>query len=502
MPKKALGKEENQKGEGARGVVLFPGDLIQFGASTRIYALDGPREFDRGAMKASQQQALMLKNQQVKKISGEEVETLQSGDNHDMSWGINFDDADNDEDSTIQSNSRLAVDIADIPSKHRKIYENIEAKKYKLANMQLEMQRIQSKASSSDLTSGQTKQLESLELREKNVLQEISELETTLRDKMNSSGSQSLAKRGRHVDEDDVDDFFDRTSHKRSKMVEVQESAAETEASLMERCKMLFVRWKADTAKVENLTIKVDDLQYRLVTIYSTEQDDEESFFVKNDLDLVLEEYNTAVSSVQSVAGEIDEVEKLLRIVNDKVIVDRNMAFVGDLSKHKSLVESRNEEVVGDTVTVSNDIMAMPPPRTMPEVRPTEMAQIMMPPPLPSMSARRSPMPPPTVKVSQRSKPAVTDLKAPQSSTDKLIPSGNKVRGPDRPPQGTLSFLSSTDGKKNVMQKSGEKAPKKHILPPNNSATAFDSKKDTWVAPKGQDGSGITKLNAKFHGRY
>jgi hypothetical protein len=52
------------------------------------------------------------------------------------------------------------------------------------------------------------------------------------------------------------------------------------------------------------------------------------------------------------------------------------------------------------------------------------------------------------------------------------------------------------------MQKSGEKAPKKHILPPNNSATAFDSKKDTWVAPKGQDGSGITKLNAKFHGRY
>jgi hypothetical protein len=30
----------------------------------------------------------------------------------------------------------------------------------------------------------------------------------------------------------------------------------------------------------------------------------------------------------------------------------------------------------------------------------------------------------------------------------------------------------------------------------------MDTKKDEWVAPKGQDGSGRTKLNEKFAGRY
>jgi hypothetical protein len=34
-----------------------------------------------------------------------------------------------------------------------------------------------------------------------------------------------------------------------------------------------------------------------------------------------------------------------------------------------------------------------------------------------------------------------------------------------------------------------------------NPAVA-DPKKDEWRAPQGQDGSGITKLNAKFAGRY
>mmetsp|Transcript_20149 Transcript_20149/g.30229 ORF Transcript_20149/g.30229 Transcript_20149/m.30229 type:complete len:316 (-) Transcript_20149:2257-3204(-) len=50
--------------EGSRGVILFPGDVVQFGASTRIYVVQGPSYFDRGAVKARKQQRQQQQQQQ------------------------------------------------------------------------------------------------------------------------------------------------------------------------------------------------------------------------------------------------------------------------------------------------------------------------------------------------------------------------------------------------------------------------------------------------------
>jgi hypothetical protein len=64
---------------------------------------------------------------------------------------------------------------------------------------------------------------------------------------------------------------------------------------------------------------------------------------------------------------------------------------------------------------------------------------------------------------------------------------------------GTLAFIASmTHTKENTagMKPSSSPVPKKV------QKTVIDPKKDEWRAPQGQDGSGMTKLNAKFAGRY
>ncbi|KAL7451251.1 hypothetical protein ACHAWC_003074, partial [Mediolabrus comicus] len=47
------GSNNNREARGSRGVVIYPGDAIKFGCSTRIFVLEGPEEFERGAAAVS-----------------------------------------------------------------------------------------------------------------------------------------------------------------------------------------------------------------------------------------------------------------------------------------------------------------------------------------------------------------------------------------------------------------------------------------------------------------
>ena len=118
-----------------------------------------------------------------------------------------------------------------------------------------------------------------------------------------------------------------------------------------------------------------------------------------------------------------------------------------------------------------------------------------MPPPiLPGPSAIAAPiMPPP-----KRSR-VVGSSKPPSSSTDATSSETNKVASNPKKPIGTLAFLSS------MTKDSGKPANGKTEEDSKQDAkkkTVLDPKKDVWQAPKDQDGSGYTKLNAKFAGRY
>lgn len=533
LPKKSIGKVENLKGEGSRGVVLYPGDVIQFGASTRVYVLDGPSDFHRGSMKAMLQQPPLVPA--ASREYSDSLENIKSPTNSSqedgITWGISLEEEEEQEyhdyDTTTDDGQKDRIswssqDIGNIimSKSHKKLYDKIQAKRYKLTNIQNEMNRIQSKASSMELTLGQTKQLESLEQRENKLLQELSELETTLKDMMQNTKNGSDASQKRKLDhgkdenyngdddddDDDVDGFFDRTSesHKRNKIYNVSknidhydERKVETEESLIAQCEGLLLQFKSAKKRVAKTTSKRIAIQNQ---INAMAQEDEEYFFMKNDLDLALDEQGKAKAMVDSLAVQIDEIEKLLKVVNKSIMVDRDLLFVGHRSQYEKLIKSTQDDhytIAQPSINTSQPKSQQEPERQPQGVLSQEM--LMPPPSLPR------PVSTPTTRDSD-----TTD------SPEYTAAPYRKIRGPQLPARSTLDYLrhESTSVKSIVPPSLTANDERERIgntsssslSPPIQSHTvkddAYDTKTDHWVAPSGQDGSGFTRLNQKFQGRY
>lgn len=481
LPESTRGKlESNSQKAGSRGIVLYPGDILQFGASTRIFCLEGPPEFDRGAMKAKlqqqQQQQTTKATGQINHVAQPTQQTINPNANKkqnnddSVSWGISMDDDVDEETTASTADKTLPMDMQ-VPDKYRKAFDKLNTMKYKLSNLETEDGRIRRKG---ELSQGQEKQLQRNAERETNLKRSIVEFEEQLYDKIypEKAGSKKRESSSRRniSDEEGDDDFFDRTKKGEENFIEAEES----EKSLCAKWEKLFEQKKHHEAKINRAQRNVDTLRQKLSRLQAN--GDEDAFFVSNDLALANEALEKILDEQQRAINNMEEIEKLLKIVNPKIQTDRNSGYIGESIQK---VEPKIERAE-----------MLPPPIRLPAVpkkieADSNTDQFSMPPPVmrepikPSNAKNDNLMPPPKRK--RVVGPAMPPPSAPQVGQ----PSG----------KGTLAFLSSMTKPENTS--SPEKPSTRNV-----KKSAIDSKKDEWRAPEGQDGSGITKLNEKFAGRY
>ena len=120
------GSNNNREKRGSRGVVIYPGDAIKFGCSTRIFVLEGPEEFERGAavsasvLSSSQAAANVVADVHVAESLQEKrssVAAVDHGNDHDEQQQeaalLGVDEKNEDNDNAICSWGMSTVECSD-----------------------------------------------------------------------------------------------------------------------------------------------------------------------------------------------------------------------------------------------------------------------------------------------------------------------------------------------------------------------------------------------------
>ena len=530
LPPEACGKEDNNSNrKGSRGVVVYPGDAIRFGASTRLYILEGPEEYERGAIKLKQkmneESSAMAAAAHSANEGGDDEEggTANSNDNS-CSWGMS-DDIDTTADETEQQaahptahddNSNLPPlpsieqffyaqdDKYKISAPLYQLHSTYNTKTNKLQAIQKESSRIMAKENMG-LTDGQQAQLAKNQERITTLEKEINNLKNRIEDGMHNSihGGQRKVKkrqkeRSQYNEDDEIDDFYDRTASKRQRLEDVD---ADSEESLISKWKALIEEHTKQQQLVSRALDRCTTLQQQI----DSSKEDDDAFFIQNDLDLDNENLAKAQKAIEETNKELDNVEYLLKIVNPKLEWDRKERLIGTDTKQMRHTAVKVPTADDSMITKPTSTMMPPPPPVkattseslMPPPPPQTMASTTMPPPPSKSVMPEQVMMPPPKPVDTKSNDEQSSMSPPAVQKD-VPPKKKKIKGPQRPPsniQGTLAALThEADSRTGATSTDSQQKKKTQVI--------SNPKEDMWKAPADQDGSGRTALNDKFKGRY
>jgi pSer/pThr/pTyr-binding forkhead associated (FHA) protein len=435
-------RESNSTMAGARGVRVFPGDILQFGASTRIYCLQGPAEHERGRTTGATKDAKLTVPEAVALLT----ETTSSNDDgrHNCTSPLG------------DHNETLRDDI--VPPSHRRQWEQLLARRYKLENLERESDRINAKANVQDLSEGQERQLEKNQSNIDQIKMKVDALEQELKKAIFGS-SQALGTRRNRPGHEEIEDedVVDRTRDFSDDGQSDEPDQAMTEEAMSSAWVALCREYQSVVAKVASVSRAATTLQTKI-----TAASEDDVFFLQNELDLNQDNLTRLKQKACGIESKIEEMERLLHLINDKVSFEREKCRI----LHAS-----------DRITKSDDA-ASPAPKSAPTFHFFA--------PKPILAKR------PDIQRHHDVNPA---SRADQTELDcTRLP-------PPRPPP-TKRPKVAVAMEQPVRPYLAPPAPK---APPQDKASnsaSSQEKHDRWQAPNDQDGSGRTKLNDKFKGRY
>ena len=355
------------------------------------------------------------------------------------------------------------------------------------------------------MTEGQEKQLHRNAERAAGLKTSIAELEESLFDKLYPHKARSTKRKSQEAStmddapwDEGEDDFFDRTKNSNSSQSSGGDGA-ESETSLIAKWKSFFeaqrIRRSVTLPKTKS---HLNALREKIANLQG--QGDEDVFFLKNDLTLAEEKMTRVENDIKDCDYSMNDVEKLLRIVNPRLQWDRKSGCIGEGGPRADASSSDLHGTMPPPALPREEAMPLPfqPDQEKERIEPI----IMEPPPSPSRKSgdetRTFEMPAPKRK--RVVGPTMPPPSAPASSADSSTEKPERPNQLVRPVAGTLSCLSSMSKKDWATDVDGVARSETKPAGPTNLRS--NTKEDVWQAPKDQDGSGRTKLNDKFAGRY